>query len=193
MPYAPRLDDPSRGQFHGGITSRREIDGAVMVYTAPTETAAADKPMHWHANPYFWMLVDGDCSERIKGVGERIYTPMTLTYHPRGEVHSHASGPRPPSGFGIVLTDGLLARTKEAAPILEAPTVLLGYEFRLIADRILEEFRLNDGASTLALEGLTIELLARTSRAAVTTTGCLTAKLADSRDGTPARALRRET
>lgn len=135
-----------------------------MVYTAPSEAAAPAKPMHWHARPYFWMLIDGDCKEQIKGIGERMYSPMELTYHPSGEVHPHAVGERAPSGFGIVLLDDLLVRTNDAAPFVEQPTVLLGSEFRLLADRILDEFRLNDGASNLALEGLTLELLAQTSR-----------------------------
>ena len=171
MRHVPRLDDASGGQFHGGVTRHREIDGAVMVCTTPSETAAVEKPMHYHARPYFWMLIDGDCKERIKGVGERMYTPMVLTYHPSGELHSHYSGERRPSGFGIVLKDDLLARTTEAAPITEQPAVLLGYEFTALADRIWEEFRLNDGPSTLALEGLTIELLALASRSTVARRG----------------------
>src|SRR5579862_2589909 len=164
MPHVPRLSDARGGQFHGGVTHRREIDGAVMVYTAPSENAYSQKPMHWHARPYFWMLVDGDCKEQIKGVGERIYAPMVLTYHPKGEVHSHAVGRRAPTGFGIVLLDDLLLRTGDLAPIVDEPTVLYGAEFRTLADRILDEFRLNDGQSTLALEGLTFELMAQTSR-----------------------------
>jgi AraC family transcriptional regulator len=164
MASVPRLDDPSRGQFHGGVTRFREINGAAMVATTPSDIAVTEKPMHYHARPYFWMLVDGDCAERIQGLGERIYSPMVLTYHPRGEVHHHWAGPRPPSGFGIVLSDELISTTRKAAPIPEEPMVLAGRVFAELADRILDEFQLNDDASTLALEGLTFELIAATSR-----------------------------
>src|SRR5438874_1328202 len=102
---AAKLNDPNTGQFHGTVCRRRELETAVMVETEPNWHGLPYKTPHYHAHPYFWMLLKGDVVERVQGQPERNYEPFTLTYHPKGEVHAHEQGPRSPSGFAIVMIE----------------------------------------------------------------------------------------
>jgi AraC family transcriptional regulator len=114
------------------------------------------------------MSLGGDCSEEIEGVGEREYSPYTLTYHPKGEVHAHRRGPVPPTGFGIVLLDKMAERAALFAPMAEVPQELRGEPFMRIAHQMVNEVRNADSSSTLALEALTLELIVCSSRARFT-------------------------
>jgi AraC family transcriptional regulator len=161
----PPLDDPGQGQFHGQVVGRHELESSVMVLTTPSASARPFKGKHYHEHPYFWMSLDGDCSEIIEGREERVYDPFVLTYHPSGEVHEHRRGAVAPTGFGIVLIGEMFERARQFAPIEEVPQVFQGPEFSSLAHLILREFKNSDTASIIALDALALELIVCASRA----------------------------
>ncbi len=160
----PNDDDPSGGQFHGSLNLRLPIESGIVVRSQPSVDALPSKAMHSHAYPYFWMLISGDCSERIEGRSERVYRPMELTFHPAGERHSHHQGERAPVGLGIILPNAVTRYAEEFAPINDEPEMLRGPDQSRIAHALVAECGRIDRSSELVLEGLCLQLIGSISR-----------------------------
>lgn len=163
---APHLKDPAETpKFHGWVDLRMEITDAVVVATSPIEEHDPYKPMHWHERPFFWMLLEGDCMEYIEGGIERYYEPLVPTFHPAGELHAHRRGPKAPFGFGVILLPGMETRLGEAVKFRNAPQELRAAAARQIGKEMAVEARAGDPYSTLALDGLLLQLCATMGRA----------------------------
>jgi AraC family transcriptional regulator len=122
-------------------------------------------PPHEHAAAFFDLVVDGTCSEVVGGQ-RRDRGRSTLAFHPAGEVHSsHWHGPEPRC-FHIEIAAALLERVRQYSPILDHPHSFSERAPSLLATRLYHEFRRMDELSPLAIEGLTLELLAETVRLA---------------------------
>jgi AraC family transcriptional regulator len=85
-------------------------------------------------------------------------------YHPVGEVHSDQFHERGAREFNIEIIDHRLRNLCERSRFLEYSVQMHRGKPGWVAARIYSEFRLMDDLSWLAIEGLTIELIAEIAR-----------------------------
>lgn len=149
------------GTFYGTTTVRRELAGLVFA-----ESVYRDRlriPRHEHANAFVNLVVEGTYTETC-GVRSRTRGPSTLAIHPCGEAHAdqwHTSGGRV---FHVDFAPSFLERVRAYSKALDVPQDLEGGLPVWLATRLYQEHLSDDGASSLAMEGLTFEMLAECSR-----------------------------
>jgi AraC family transcriptional regulator len=151
------------GRYYGFAGGRREVAGITFCESAYPPDAAL--PAHRHEHAFFYLVVEGRCTEAC-GRSSATGGPSTLVYHPPGEVHANRWPGPGGRCFHVELSHARLEAARPHAPALGRPFRLAGGPASLLALRLLGEFRLGELASPLALEGLALELLAETSRAA---------------------------
>jgi AraC family transcriptional regulator len=118
---------------------------------------------HAHDEPSLSVVVHGGFAERIGG-SERAYARGHVAFFPAGVTHAQTFGPqgareiifRPRREWMDYLTDCKVAL--DTSPHVNAP------DFRNLGDRLLREIRLDDAVSTLAREGLMLEIVAAFGR-----------------------------
>jgi AraC family transcriptional regulator len=145
------------GCFLGEVLVRRQFGGIVL-----TETRHHQRdwlPLHSHQNAYFCLVRRGQFAERF-GHEERLCVPMTLTFHPPQERHSEQIQSTAASSFNIELEPSWLLRLQTYAPAPLEPCAMQGGPLTNIMLRLQQEFEQNDAVSPLAVEGLSLELLA---------------------------------
>lgn len=123
-------------------------------------------PKHSHERAYFCLVLRGTYTESY-GMQTRICKPLSLVFHPQGEVHSdqfHDTGGRI---FGIEVSHSLQARVRDYSPFLANPAEMQGGMAAWIALRLYHEFQQMDSLSPLAIEGLALELMVEAARCAV--------------------------
>ncbi len=162
MGTAPQLNDGKNGQFHGGIRVRIETPHAFLVKTLPAPQAPEHKDFHYHEYPFFWTLVDGSATEKLANRRERAYRQMVPVFTPAGEVHAHSSNGRTAVGLGLIIRPDMLDSVKKIEPM-----EMLDPESVATMERLNAEAETRDEASGLAIEGLTLELLAKALRYSV--------------------------
>lgn len=124
---------------------------------------AAYTPRHTHDQAHLTLIVAGHCQERYQG-RERQLAPLTVIYFHPGESHAIQVFKQPLHTFDLELKTEWLAG-KLSHPI--APTALLDYKSRALAElaaRLYREFKAPDSMTELAMEGLTLEILAALAR-----------------------------
>jgi AraC family transcriptional regulator len=120
-------------------------------------------PPHEHAAAFFDLVVAGACEEVLSGQA-RARACSTLAFHPAGEVHSSRWLAPESRCFHIEIPRALLDRVRQHSPALEYPAHFSGGASVWLASRLHDEFQRMDDFSPLAIEGLTLELLAACAR-----------------------------
>lgn len=145
------------GCFLGTVVSRRAYRGIVL-----TETRHHQRdwlPVHAHQNAYFCLVRRGQFMERY-GQRERHCKPAMLTFHPPEELHSEKIESPVSCSFNIEIEPGFPEHAGSFSPVLLNSQECLDKSMSHLAMRLQQEFSLNDAVSPLAVEGLTLELLA---------------------------------
>lgn len=136
---------------------RRQFGSIVL--TATRHRQRGWLPTHSHQNAYFCLVRRGQFAERY-GHQERLCKPMTLTFHPPEERHSEQIQSSNTCSFNIELEPVLLQRVQAFSPNpLESCAIQGGMMTNLML-HLQKEFEHNDSISSLAVEGLSLELLA---------------------------------
>jgi AraC family transcriptional regulator len=178
MPASRQLSELPPGGQLGRVVRRRtasDISFVEALYGPDARLA-----MHRHADPHFCFVLAGSVEESTP---DRSYTygGNTLLFRAAGEVHAQRYGTRGARCFSFFLP---LEWTETRAFAL-SPSVPLdarGHSnANSIVRRMYDEFRRPDAFAGLALEGLTLELLAERSRSVVRSTST-SRWLADARD-----------
>lgn len=151
----------SSEHFEGVQTARSKIYGfqlSEMIYPPNVEFASHS---HEHAN--FCIALSGGCSETY---GKRIrdYKPLTYAFLPANEGHSLKVLPTGMSAFCVEISPPWIDRAREYSLILDKSVHSTRDEISLLLTKLYTEFKRNDSASPLAIEGLALELLAEVSR-----------------------------
>lgn len=162
-----RRDDPlltlPKGIYYGDKRRRRRLDGLLLTETAyrPGERL----PAHQHARAYACLVVGGGFEER-EGGRTRECGPATVIFHPAGSSHADRFGDRPSRCFNVEMDEGWLDRMTDGvgAPP-NAPRVFRARRANWIARHLFDEFRSEAPAGDLAIEGLSLALLAEVLRA----------------------------
>lgn len=149
------------GRYYGLPGGHRQVAG--ITFCESTYPPEASLPAHRHEHAFFYVVVEGRCTE-AHGHSSETGGPSTLVYHPPGEVHANRWPGAGGRCFHVELSHERLEAARPHAPALVRPFRLAGGPASRLALRLLGEFRLGELASPLALEGLTLELLAETSR-----------------------------
>ena len=154
------LKHPSEHLYGEVLKSR-----AVTEFTL-TETTYApnlELPKHSHDRAYFCLVLQGTYTEAY-GNKTRLCQPASLIFHPPDEIHSdrfYGAGGR---CFNVQINPRWLERVREHSAALDRSTDFQGGEIAHLAVKLYREFRAIDEASPLAIEGLTLEILAEASR-----------------------------
>jgi AraC family transcriptional regulator len=151
---------PPAGQLPGESLKSREVAGLRLIENA--WTGGSCTPSHWHEHPWFCFVLQGAYTE-IHRAKSRECWPATLFFHPGDYSHSncqHAEG----RCFNIELAPRWLEQVRDYGLTLDDPIDFQADRQAGIAARLYDELHAADAASGLAIEGLTLELLAETSR-----------------------------
>ncbi len=141
----------SSGQYFGTITSLHKTGGIQLCETR--YDAREVIPKHFHELPFFCYVLQGTFSEigRNRTLNCK---PGTVIFHPPGDLHSDRVHDNPSRCFNIEFFQGI-SEMSDAQPWNSC-----GIKPSLIAMRIFQEFKFPDNLSSLAIEGLSMELMA---------------------------------
>jgi AraC family transcriptional regulator len=151
-----------------GMVLGRKLRGCEVAGFLLTEAhfpMPVELPVHCHENRFFRLIVAGISTDISRGK-EFLGKAATMVYHAAAESHAnrwHRTG----RSFVIELPRDATDRVGEAsARVLEHGQTFASGPAVLAALRIFREFQHMDAVSPLALEGLTLELLAVACRSA---------------------------
>lgn len=147
------------GLFYGETT--RTMTASGFRFTESSYQAGLNLPPHSHELAHFCLVLDGRYVERLGRVCEE-RKPSTLIFYPPDTVHaetSHTGGRH----FLIEIESWRAVDLHNCGAFNREP-LLLGQPSRLLAVRLLNEFRHRDELSDLAMEGLALELMVNTAR-----------------------------
>ncbi|MDT4897619.1 MAG: AraC family transcriptional regulator [Acidobacteriota bacterium] len=151
----------SRKKFDGIASQRREFPDfslAELIYPSNLEVLA-----HAHDQANFCIAIEGGCTE-IYGRKIREYRPFTLNFLPPHQTHSLKSLSVGMRAFSIEIAPQWLERMREYSLNVENSVHCSGGILIQLLMRLYHEFKNLDEASPLAVEGLTLEMLAEVSR-----------------------------
>ncbi len=146
------------GSLYGDIVGNTSISGFTLTETAYLPDLIL--PKHSHEQAYLCFVLGGRFTE-VYSKHSRSCRPSTLIFHPAGEAHSdhfHTSV----RCFNIQMTTSWLKRAQSG--IINAPAEFCGGQVGYLAARLYSEFRQLDEFSSLAVEGLALEIIAEMSR-----------------------------
>lgn len=152
------------GTFFGQTRGKLEVAGLTFAESVYEAAPELDLPLHSHEDAFLYFVIEG-VSEEIHRKGTRTNGPSTLAYHPAGEPHAN----RWLGGTGgrimhIDISNRRAEAICEYAAIGGGPAASPGGAAPWLAERLYREYCRPDGPSTLALEGLALEILAEMFR-----------------------------
>ena len=141
-------------QFHGRLIHRRQLQ---LFTVSETVYDPGDRlPNHAHDIPYFCFVLKGRFSE-LRGLTSHECEAATLIFHPAGETHSDYFLVESRC-FNIEISDRLADRTAPKGLYLDRCAAVH------LALKLYKEFHAVDEASELAIEGLSLEIVAEVTR-----------------------------
>ena len=148
----------------GEILSKREIPGFTL--TEDRYPTGFVLPKHHHRHAFLTFVLEGSYLEIYDGRSS-VCRAGTLRYLPAGEAHENdfQAGLR---CLHVEIGDHVLDRLREQARILERPSEITGVASKWLANRLYIEFCRRDTVSTMAMEGVILEILAEGARTAGT-------------------------
>ena len=144
------------GRFYGQTSPTRDVCGFTLAET--TYVGGRRLPPHSHQNPYFCLVLKGSFSESC-GRKVRLCKASTLIFHPSDELHSDEFE-TDAHCFNLQINRRLDYRPA----LLNQSADFQGGNTAYLATKLYREFRVMDELSSLAIEGLALELLAETFR-----------------------------
>jgi AraC family transcriptional regulator len=118
---------------------------------------------HRHDEPSMNIVVNGDFLERI-GRGERDYARGHAAFCPAGTTHSQTFGKAGAMQIIFRPQDSWLDYLADCKTRLDEAPYASSNSLRTLGDRLVEEMRNDDGFSTIACEGLLLEIVAAFGR-----------------------------
>jgi AraC family transcriptional regulator len=145
------------GRYYGERRRCRIVPGVTLVENAYAPGFVI--PRHAHAAAFFGLVLEGGYREYYDHRC-RECSPSVLLFHPAGEVHSETHYDVVVRILSIEPSEQLLAQLGEYARVLDGPQEQRGGPVLRLVARLYQEFRSDDPLAPLAMEGLTLELLA---------------------------------
>jgi AraC family transcriptional regulator len=149
------------GRYYGNRQRSRFVPGAALIENAYPPGFVI--PRHAHASAFFGLVLEGGYQETY-GSRCRECRPSSLLFHPPGEVHSETHYDVVVRILSIEPTQRLLAHVGEYARALDGPQEFQAGPLLRLGARLYREFQSDDPLAPLAMEGLSLELLAGACR-----------------------------
>lgn len=156
-----RQGDSSRVEHNGEI-----IDSKVIAGFHLTETAYApgvEVPRHSHPHACFCFVLQGTYTELYRGKAIDC-RPSHLVFRPAEEVHSDHFGGLGVRCFIIEVEAQWLMRLRERSFRMDEPAIFQGCSLAWLAMKLRRESQQADAFTSLAVEGLVLELSAEVAR-----------------------------
>jgi AraC family transcriptional regulator len=154
---------PPKNFTHGDILRWRKVGGLILAEVQYEPGQRVQRHVHPHTR--FVLVLSGGITE-IRGDHTEIHGPSTLLFRRRGEPHAYVVSRAGATCLIVDVDEGWLARARLHAPVLEQSAAFRGGFVLHLAHRLHGEFRLRDEVSRLAIESITIGVLAEASRRA---------------------------
>jgi len=153
----PRLPP---GNFYGETVRQHHAGGFSLSETRYLPGSAL--PRHSHASHYFCFVLSGSYKESYDRK-VRSCEPLTILYHPAGEIHAQSFETSTVDLFRIEVNPARLRYPNQTSLSIDGRDFRGGYS-AVLAQRLYQEFREPDLVSHLAIEGLGLELIATLAR-----------------------------
>jgi len=155
------METLSNGCFYGSVLKRAGIAG--FLFTETIYPPGLKIAKHSHEYPYFCYVRQGVFSE-TNSRRTRSCKPSTLIFHPPQDRHSNAFHHGVSHCFNIQIEHHWLDRAREQAVVLNEPFDFRGGLIASLVARLHHEFHHLDAVSSLAIEGLMLEVVAEAAR-----------------------------
>ena len=153
------------GRLYGKSLKSRKAAGLTLTEIAYPADFSVTR--HSHELAQLCFVRHGAFSE-VYGRKSREVGPLTLITRPVGEMHAHRFHRAGARCFVIELGTESLRQVREYVPVMEDSAQFQSGLLAWFMTRLYKEFLATDDASTLAIEGLTLEVLSEVSRQRVT-------------------------
>ena len=151
------------GQFFGAVRRSRRFPP--ILCSESTYRPGMEVPRHVHGESLLVLVLQGSFEERSSRRTAQCEAG-SLLYHPHGEGHGHAFSEARTRLLNILLPREWVERATEVAGRApRAPSIMRQTRANWLAAQVHEEMSLGDSASSLAVEGLTLAILAELTRA----------------------------
>jgi len=127
-------------------------------------------PVHSHQRAYFCLILDGTSTQTF-GSNARLRKPMMTLFYPPDELQSETFGTGGGRIFNIEVDSRWLINFRKYSVIKDESTCFPGGSVTWLMMRLYEEFLGNNHVSSLAIEGLTLEIIAEASRKSMSNNG----------------------
>jgi AraC family transcriptional regulator len=149
------------GRFYGSLPYRRQLPGFTL--TESIDSPALRLPRHCHERAYCCFVLKGAYTEQYEKK-LRDCSPGTLVFHPSWEEQAeqfHENGGRL---FRVEIEPARLSTIREHSSLSQSAAHFRGGRLAYLAGHLYREFREEDAASLLAMEGLILEIIAVATR-----------------------------
>lgn len=154
--------------FHGkSLTSHRVVGLQLAARTYPPGFST---PKHSHSQAYFCLILEGT-SLQTYGSKSRVREPFTTLFYPPDEVQSESFGKTGGRIFSVGMDSMWLQRFHDHGIIRDRSISFRGGSLAWLMTRLYQECRAIDQVSPLAIEGLTLEIIAEASRCSANSSG----------------------
>jgi AraC family transcriptional regulator len=154
------------GCLHGKILRSLQINDFILSET--WHPAKSKLLKHSHSNPYFCFVLQGIYTE-IYGRKELTCNPTTLTFRAANEEHEDHFHDKDGRVFVVEIPIRWTEKLRENSLKLDSSTKFQDRLLSQLITRLNREFHYMDSASQLAIEGLTIEIMAQAARNSIST------------------------
>lgn len=147
------MSDSHIGQFQGRTLNTQQFDGVVAT---ETEYSYRFIDWHYHRNPYFSLVMTGNCRE----VNQREtidFTADALVFHNHHEPHSSVKESGTSRHFQIEFSTDWCRRFEIDPDDLPASTKLLNPKLKLLFHQIYRETKRCDPVSALTIDTLLLQ------------------------------------
>jgi AraC family transcriptional regulator len=149
------------GSFYGQVHKRCEF--GELTFVESTYLPDLRVPRHRHLRPYFYLVLEGVCTEayenKVRSVGA-----LTLVFHPAEGTHEDHWQRVGGRCLSVDFAHSRMERARKHARLVDRAAYVRSGEPIWLATRLHREFHRMDDVSPLAMEGLTLEILAAVSR-----------------------------
>lgn len=141
----------------------KSVAVAEFIVTENIHLAGSKISEHAHENAHFCFVLEGSYTEFHKK-REMVCQPSTLTFRPPGQVHKDHFHDRDVRVFIIEIPPRWLDKLSDNSMRLCRPVKFNDGPLPKLTTRLNHEFHHMDSASSLIMEGLTLELMAEAAR-----------------------------